>query len=446
MGQAMQIKNLSKKLGRTLFEDVSLSLSSPVKVGLIGDNGVGKSVLLRIIAGKEEPDEGTVYMSSGCRVGYLEQEVAEEGWSVSGGEKKILRLTEMFFSKFNILLLDEPDNHLDLEHKAWFAELTDDFEGILVVVSHDRDFLKNHVQKIWLLEEQTVREYPRAYSEFGNIYELDRASRQHEWETQELERKRLEAYMKRMREWARLSDKFAGRYRSAVKRYEKFVREMTVKPPEDKRVEFASQLGKVHRRKTAILMKGVTKSFAKKKVLKGVDLHVFCGEKVHISAPNGAGKSTLLNVMAGRVEADGGTMRVGPNLAVGYYAQEHLEVLDEELTPIEELQKSTPMTWEKAVTYLSRFLFDKQQLKTAVRYLSGGQKSRLQLAKFLSKNPDILILDEPTNHLDVRSVESLEHFLEEYEGTLILVSHDKELVKNLGLNTYLLEEGKLNER
>ena len=147
-------------------------------------------------------------------------------------------------------------------------------------------------------------------------------------------------------------------------------------------------------------------------------------------APNGSGKSTLLNIMVGKLIQDSGTVHIGADLRLGFYNQQHLEALDENATLIEEIQKTKGTFYYDAIGYLKRFKFDENQIKSPVKFLSGGQKSRLQLAKFFSLNPDILILDEPTNHLDLKTVLALENFLKSYTGTLILVSHDLELVHN----------------
>lgn len=443
MSATLQVSYVGKSYNLPLFEGVTLAANSLVKIGLIGDNGSGKSTFLKILAGRETADQGQVAWSSDPKIGYLEQEIITDPYDVSGGEKKILRLAELFYSDYNVLLLDEPDNHLDLDHKIWFEQLVKDFSGIAVIISHDRKFLETAVDKIWLLEERQIKEYSFDYTKFKEIYEGEMSSRQHLWEVQEKERQRLEEIVKRFRVWAARSSKLAGRYHSAVKRYEKFVQNMVAKPPEARKIGLRVNLDKQHRRKTAVQLKGVAKSYGDNRVLADVNLHLFCGEKMAISAPNGAGKSTLLNILVGKISPDSGTVNIGPGLKLGYYAQEHLEILDEHATLVEEMQKSAPLAYYDAVGYLKKFLFDKNQARQEVRLLSGGQKSRLQLAKFLATNPDILVLDEPTNHLDLKTVVALERFLVDYSGTLILVSHDRELVGKVVDTVYQLQAGSL---
>ncbi len=445
MAISLQISNLSKRFSQPLFERVSLHAQDSEKIGLIGDNGSGKSTLLKILAGKDTPDEGQVIWSKDIKVGYLEQEIVSDTFEVSGGEKKILRLTELFYSDYDVLLLDEPDNHLDLDHKDWFRQLVQDFPGMVIVISHDRNFLAEAITRTWLLEEQKVSDYHFGYTKFRNIYEQEMQQRQDLWESQERERLRLKDIVERFRVRAAANSKAAKSYHGAMKRYERFVYDMVVKPLKARKISLISNLDKQHKRKTAIHIENLSKSYGQSKILDGINLHLFCGEKIAITAPNGSGKSTLLNILVGKINQDEGNLRVGDGLHLGYYAQEHLEALDEDSSLISELQKSKPLAHYEAISYLKKFLFTENQINSEVRFLSGGQKSRLQLAKFLSQNPDILVLDEPTNHLDLKNVLALENFLKSYAGTLVLVSHDREMVKNVVDKVYELKEGKLIE-
>jgi len=302
MAATLQVTHVSKSYNSPLFEEVALAANSPVRIGLIGDNGSGKSTFLKILAGKETPDQGEVVLGRDTKIGYLEQEIVADTFDVSGGEKKILRLTELFYSNYDVLLLDEPDNHLDLDHKLWFEDLVRDSGGILIVISHDRRFLESVVDKIWHLEEGRIKEYPFGYTKFRGIYEGEMTSRQHLWKVQEKERLRLKDVVARLQRYAAANRKLSGRYHSAVKRLERFADQMVEKPPEDKRIGLGVKLEKQHKRKTAIYLKDVQKTYGNIRVLTGLSLHVFCGEKLAISAPNGAGKSTLLNIIVGKVK------------------------------------------------------------------------------------------------------------------------------------------------
>ena len=443
MALSLRVSQVSKSFNSTLFDGVTLHVQGPVRIALIGDNGLGKSTFLKMLAGLEPTPTGDIHWGKDTNVGYVEQEIGEYLDTASGGEKKIIKLSQLFFSDYNVLLLDEPDNHLDLDNRLWFRTLVERFSGILIVISHDRTFLRRSVDKIWLLEEETIKEYPFTYDKFADVYGDTMAARTHLWEVQEKERKRLEKMVEAFRRKAAASQAFAKLYHSVEKRYNRFVLEMVKKPPKMKTVDLGTGTAKQPARKTAISLKALNKSYGNNHVLKGLSLHVFCGEKVAISAPNGSGKSTLLNIISGTLQYDSGKVYLGPNLKIGYYTQEHLESLDENASLIDEIQKSVLMDWYKAGAYLKKFMFTEEQIKSAVKYLSGGQKSRLQLAKFLGTNPDVLILDEPTNHLDLKTVITLQKFLIDYPGTLVLVSHDRELVEKVTDKNYILGEGTL---
>lgn len=445
MAISLQVTNLTKRYNTPLFEGVNLQAQGSEKIGLIGDNGSGKSTFLKILAGLETSDGGDSSWSRDTKVGYLEQEIVSDTFEVSGGEKKILRLTELFYSDYDVLLLDEPDNHLDVDHKDWFTQIVKDFRGMVIVISHDRKFLSEAISRIWLVDEQKISDYRFGYSKFKRIYEQEMQVRQELWEVQEKERVRLADIVERFRVRAASNDGLAKSYHSAVKRYDRFVADMVEKPPKEKKIGLNINLDKQHKRKTAIHIQSLTKSYGLAEVLKGVNLHLFCGEKMAINAPNGSGKSTLLNIIVDKLTADSGGVRIGDGLKLGYYVQEHLEALDENLNLVDELQKSKPLPHYDAIAYLKKFLFTDDQIRSEIRFLSGGQKSRLQLAKFLATDPDILVLDEPTNHLDLKTVLALENFLKEYLGTLILVSHDRELVKNVVEITYELKDGRLTQ-
>jgi len=442
MNTTLQITNLSKTFNDLLFENINISLAGEAKIGLIGDNGCGKSTLLKMLTSEVPPEVGEIRWNSGVQIGYLPQEIDDEIDSVSGGEKKIIKLAQLFYGGYDVLLLDEPDNHLDIEHREWFSDLVRDFPGIIIVISHDRKFLRKSTDHIWHMEEKTLRAYKYGYEKFRDIYEGEREARQHLWETQEKERKRLADFVKRMRIKANANDSFAGQLSNAVKRYEKFASEMVEKPPKEKTLNLNIKLADQSKKKTAIHIKNLYKSY-NRPVLIGLNLHMFCGEKVAILAPNGSGKSTLLNIIVGKQKATSGEVHIGNDLKMGFYNQQHLGTLDENATLIEEIQKTKGTFYYDAIGYLKRFKFDENQIKSPVKFLSGGQKSRLQLAKFFSLNPDILILDEPTNHLDLKTVLALENFLKEYKGTLILVSHDLELVANTVEEVYDLSNGQL---
>ncbi len=443
MALGLQISDLSKGFVEVLFSNVNLRAAGHMKIGLIGDNGSGKSTLLRMLAGQEEIVNGRIVWTKEVNIGYLEQEIKHDTFEVSGGEKKILKLTELFYGDYNVLLLDEPDNHLDIEHKHWFEDLVKDFAGMCIIISHDRNFLENAIDTIWHLDENKVTAYAFGYTKFKEIYENNLQARQHLWESQEKERLRLREMVESLAIQAANNSKFVGRYHNAEKRLERWCEAMVVKPPKEKTIKLNFELTNDNSRKTALYLKNIFKSYGEKKVLNGLNLHLGCGQKVAIAAPNGSGKTTLLNIITGKIVPDAGELIIGPGLVMGVYTQEHLDTLDEKATMLAELQKSAAHAYFDGIAYLKKFLFTPSQIVSEVRFLSGGQKSRLQLAIFLAKKPDILVLDEPTNHLDLKTVLALENFLCDYSGTLILVSHDQILVDRVVDKVYMLKNGVL---
>lgn len=442
----LSISHLSKSYHVPLFQDFTLETEGNQVIGLIGDNGSGKSTLLKILAGEEAPDKGSYKWSSQVNFGYLYQEIQELG-NLSGGQKKITLLRKLFFEeKKNVLLLDEPDNHLDIENKLWLEGVIKNFPGIVIIISHDRKLLANITTRVWLVAEGKINDYQFGYQKFVDIYQEELDRRFHLFKSQDKERQRLEKLVEMFHSRATSSNKLVGAYHSTEKKLEKFKKTMIDPPPVNKNsLGINLDLEKQHYRKTAIFVQGISKSFGNKGILKDLKLHLFCGEKVAIMGPNGRGKSTLMKIIAKVLNPEQGTIEYGTNLKVGYYSQDHFETLDENKTPVEELNKVKPSLPFENQSYLKRFLFTKEVSNSKIKYLSGGQRSRVQLAKFLILSPEVLLLDEPTNHLDIKSVETLEKFLIEYPGALVLVSHDRTLISNFAQKIYTIEDGKLIE-
>lgn len=443
---SLSATNLSKSYHKVLFSNFTLSIEGRHVVGLIGDNGSGKSTLLKMLAGEEKTDTGSVRWGDDVDLGYLPQELTTNE-TLSGGQKKIAEIRKLIFAeKKNVILLDEPDNHLDIENKVWLEEVIKKFQGLIIMISHDRKLLANVTDQVWNVSEEKVSVYDFGYKKFVDFYQQELEDRFHLFKIQEKEKKRLEELVEMLRGRAASSEKFVGAFHSTEKRLEKFKKEMVVPPPKNKdSLGIKVDLDKQHKRKTAILANNISKAYGEKTILSDLKLHLFCGEKIAIMGPNGKGKSTLMKILAGALTPDAGTVEFGTDLKTGYYSQDHFDRLDPENTPIDELQSVKPGNEFGFGTYLQQFLFDKRTSNTQIKYLSGGQRSRVQLAKFLILNPEVLLLDEPTNHLDIPSVESLEKFLLNYEGAFVLISHDRALVENVAQKIYMIEDGQLRE-
>ncbi len=429
----LKITKLEKHYNQPLLDDITLNHTGNGVVALIGDNGCGKSTLLKILAGIEEQDSGKIEWSGNPRIGYLPQEI-ENLPTLSGGQKKIALLADLIYSNlYDVLLLDEPDNHLDIENKEWMANAIMSFDGLVILISHDRHVLKKVTTHTWLVEDREIRTYPFGFAKFSTEYDKEQDALEHLFHVQDKEHKRLKELVERFRAKAASGPKVAKYYHALEKRLARFEAEM-VKDPKNRDVHIdlkTSLSGKQIKNKLAIMVRDVTFAYGDNQIFEKAQMYVEVGEKVALVSPNGTGKTTVIKLILGMLEPLEGVAKTGDNLKVGYYSQEHLETLPKESTPIDCFCSRFPIADYEAAAVLRKFYFTKQTMKSKVWTLSGGQKARLQLALFLYTNPDILILDEPTNHLDLKSVAALEEFLVDYPGTILLISHDHDLLNNV---------------
>ena len=431
--QNLKITKLEKHYNQPLIENINISHSGDNLVALIGDNGCGKSTLLKILAGVESSDGGSADWIPEPRIGYMPQEIADYA-TLSGGQKKIAVLSELIYSyQYDVLLLDEPDNHLDTEGKKWLVEALKSFSGLVIYISHDRNFLKNTADKVWLMENGTIQTYPFGFSKFQEIYAQDQKDQQHLYKVQSIEKKRLQDYVNRTKARASSGPKAAKKYHAALKRLERFVNQMIEDPTKkDVSINISSQkAGKIIKKKTSIFAHNLCFSYPKgEEVFKSANLHLYIDDKVALIAPNGTGKSTLIKLLLGELQPDSGTAQIGNDLKLGYYSQEHFATLPPQESPLVVFTERFFLPEWEVESILKKFFFTRATMKAKIGHLSGGQRSRLQLALFLYTNPDILILDEPSNHLDIKSIIALENFLKEFHGAIFLISHDQELIKN----------------
>ena len=438
----LKIKNLVKHYNQLLLEGINLGHTGKGIIAFIGDNGSGKSTLLKILAGIEQEDSGEVSWDGPHSIGYLTQEITDYE-TISGGEKKITKLAELLYSgQYDVVLLDEPDNNLDLTNKIWLENALAVYNGLVIMISHDRAFLANVSTKIWLLENHTIKTYPFGYTKFKQVYEEEESAKVDLFKTQSKEVKRLADMALMFRDKG-----FIGAYHNTQKRLERLKAEM-VENPAVKKAAITIQThleNKVIKRKTAILVKDLVFGYDDQLIFDKANLHLFVQDKTALLSPNGTGKSTLINLLLGKLTPLSGEAKVGPNLRVGYYSQEHSATLPPEETPLSIFANRHPLFDYEVEAILKKFFFNRQTIRSKIWTLSGGQKSRLQLALFLYTNPDLLVLDEPTNHLDLKSVLALETFLKEYEGTVLLVSHDRELVKNTCHRVYTISKHQIIE-
>lgn len=504
--------------GQTVLADVSLELRAASRMALIGRNGAGKSTILRLLAGSEEPDGGTVYRRDDIEVGVLDQELqlspdvtvnelSDQAFSgleqleqqlsrlenaglddpdtfsrweqlherferrggyarrarrdavlkalgfrgrehdavlnLSGGEKTRLGLARLLMLQPDLLLLDEPTNHLDMEMRDWLSGHLAGYRGACLIISHDRAFLDDSCQQTAEVANARLRtfegnpgEYRQARAEQDRIDELTRAN-------QQKEHARLEAAAGQMKAWAGQNAKLHRRAKAMFRRVERYSETML---PAAERQQGTTRFRFDSEESGEIVLQAehLSRRLDGRQLFEGVDITLRRGDRVALLGPNGAGKTTLLRTVLGDDPSDDprGFARTGARVRLGYYDQE-LRDVDPQRTLIEELIRLTGDT--EAHNLLGRFMFPYDAQYKQIASLSGGEKARLALLKLTMGNYNLLIMDEPTNHLDVEMIEALEDALNDYDGTLLLVSHDRRFVSSVADTVWELSDGQLEK-
>ena len=381
-------------------------------------------------------------------LGFGEADFALPLSALSGGQKKLVGLAKLLIEQPELLLLDEPDNHLDLRGKEFLEKLIADYPGAVVIVSHDRYLLDIVAEEIAELEDGKITLYVGNYSEYQFEKHRMLARQQQMFEVQQRDIQRLEFSIRRLMGWgAGQNEKFVRRARSMQKRLDKMEK---IERPKMERRAIGLDLNAAKRGSNKVIeIQHLAKSFLDPRggandVLQDVNLTMWLGERVGIIGKNGAGKTVLFRCLLGQEEPDLGEIYIGPSTTRAYYSQEH-ETLNFDNTIADEVRRVKPMIDREVFGLLGRFLFGAEDSKKKIRNLSGGEKARVQMAKLMLLNANLLMLDEPTNHLDIQSAEVLEEALADYNGSLLMISHDRYFLDNVATRIVELEDGKLTE-
>ena len=364
---------------------------------------------------------------------------------LSGGQKKLVGLAKLLVTQPDLLLLDEPDNHLDLKGKVFLEQFINGYNGAVVIVSHDRYLLDQVVDEIAELEDGRLSFYPGTYSEYTVEKQLRLLRQQQRYEAQQKEIVRIEEAIARFEEWAHrvVNERHARQARSRKKMLERM--DKIDKPMLDRR-RMGLELNGWRGSNKVLEIVDLDKVFPSESgdgeaiILAGLDLLIWRGERVGLVGPNGAGKSLLYRLILGQDTPTGGKIKIGPSVKVSYYAQEH-EILDYERTLIDTVRQAAPLSENAAVSFLGHFLFSYEQVRGLVGNLSGGERSRLQMALMMLSGAHFLLLDEPTNNLDIQSAEVLEEALAGFEGTVLVISHDRYFLDRVVDRIVELEDG-----
>jgi ATP-binding cassette subfamily F protein 3 len=489
----LTLSDVSKSYGtRELFSGVDLFVARTDRLGLVGPNGAGKSTLFGLILGEERPDTGIIEWERGADFGYLPQESAPVGdetiltiatsgkaleptednydidytleprahtilaglgfkegdaykpaKSFSGGWIMRAHLARLLVAEPALLLLDEPTNHLDLEALLWFQDYLSRYPGGLVVISHDRAFLNALCTGMLELRGGMLHYYHGNYDDFLVEKEARKEQQMAQFKNQQREIAHLQTFVNRFGAKASM----ASRAKSKEKQIERLKDAAIEEPGEElKRINFKFPQP-VRSGLKVIELKNVRQAYGEKVVYTDLNFSAERGQRIVLVGPNGAGKSTLLKILAGTIPILGGTRELGSNVTAGYFAQQRTDTLREDATVFEMMMElrtnENQLSEQQARAILGSFLFRKDDVHKKVGVLSGGEKSRLNLARLLVDPPNLLLMDEPTTHLDIGSIDAMVNALKGYSGTLIFISHDVHFIRSLAETVLHVHSGRL---
>ncbi len=451
----IQLDNVTKFYGeRLIFRDVTFKVADGEKLGIVGKNGAGKSTLVKIMIGAEIFDAGTIGGLRAEDIGFVEQtphftaktlldemltvdvekfqarkilfglgfteaELEKNPNHFSGGETAKISLAKALLNEPRILILDEPTNHLDIYAIDFLEDFVKNYRGTVIAVTHDRHFLQHCVEKILDMENFRATLYPGNYEKFLRLKQEHHAAQLKAYEKQQEEIAKLEDFVRRNKVRASTAKRARSR-QIQLDRMERLERPPTTETASIKLNDAAESANRV------LILDGI--NF--KNIIKNFSAELFKGEKVGLIGRNGVGKSTLLKIIVGELKADSGEIKIGNRVKVGYLSQGH-EELNKNRTPLEELNCEFGLSEGQARSELARLQLFAQVVEKPIADLSGGEKTRVALTKLILTGANFLILDEPTNHLDLPAREAIESALNDFDGTILIVTHDRWLLDKL---------------
>ncbi|MTH65152.1 ABC-F family ATP-binding cassette domain-containing protein [Paracoccus shanxieyensis] len=476
----LQLTDISLTFGgNPVFDGLGLTVQQGDRVALVGRNGSGKSTLMKVMAGLVEPDAGQVITPAGVKVGYMEQEpdlsgfatlgdfaraglddsegyrveMAAEGLkfdpdravtTASGGERRRAALARLLAEAPELMLLDEPTNHLDIEAIGWLEEQLSTTRAGFVLISHDRAFLRALTRATLWIDRGDVRRQERGFEHFEDWRETT-------WAAEDEARHKLDRKIKAEAKWAvegisARRKRNQGRVRALAALREERSGQIRRQGTAALELESGQVSGK-----RVIDAKGISKSFGERTILQAFDLRVLRGDRVAFVGPNGAGKTTIIKMLTGEIAPDTGEVKHGTNLDIAVFDQAR-SAIDDKVSLWDALTGDPSMRVsgrsdqvmvrgnpKHVVAYLKDFLFDDAQARAPVGSLSGGEKARLLLARIMAHPSNVLVLDEPTNDLDVETLDLLQDILGDYDGTVLLVSHDRDFIDRVATTTVAME-------
>ncbi len=476
----LQLSDISLTFGgEPLFAGLDLVVHQGDRLALVGRNGSGKSTLMKVMAGLVDPDSGTVVVPPGNSVGYMEQDPDMAGFATlgdyaasglepgemyrverageglkfdparavstaSGGERRRAALAKLMGEAPELMLLDEPTNHLDIEAIAWLESELSATRAAFVLISHDRAFLRQLSRATLWIDRGIVRRQDKGFDAFE-------AWRDTVWEEEDMQRHKLNRLIKSEARWAvegisARRKRNQGRVRALQALRTERAGQIRRQGTADLALSSGSKSGK-----KVIEAEAIGKSFGDTPIVQDFSITIQRGDRVAFVGPNGVGKTTLLKLLLGQIAPDEGTVRLGTNLEVAVFDQARAQ-LDPDATLWDSLTGDADMRVSgkadqvmvrgaprHVVGYLKDFLFDERQVRAPVRSLSGGEKARLLLARLMARQSNVLVMDEPTNDLDVETLDLLQELLDDYDGTVLLVSHDRDFLDRVATATVAMQ-------